>query len=226
MDGFLLARVLGEWLFGVSTLVSIINPAGTAFVFQAATSGLAKPERRQLARIVSRNSFVLLLASMLLGARLLAFFGISLEALRIAGGAVVVMTGWQMLVAEPAEPAEAVEPSTRTSALRQAFFPLTMPLTTGPGSIAAAIALSASAAQDNSEHRLLAAALVAFLIAAAVAMLVWICYRHADTLANWLGSNGTLVATKLSAFLLVCVGVQIALNGIEAVLTRIVGNAA
>ncbi|EHM02182.1 membrane protein, MarC family [Acetobacteraceae bacterium AT-5844] len=221
MDGFLLARLFGEWLFGVSTLVSIINPFGTAFVFQALTRRLPRQERRHLALLVARNSFVLLLVSMVLGARLLSFFGISLEALRIAGGFVVVHAGWTMLAEEPRDaPASNGAPATS-----QAFFPLTMPLTTGPGSIAAAIALAADPDNRGAAGGLLFASLSACLVTATVAALVWVAYRNADTLARWLGPDGTLVATKLSAFLLLCVGVQIMLAGGESVLARILADA-
>ncbi len=220
MDGFIVARLLGEWLFGVSTLVSIINPFSNAFVFRATTQRMAPHERRHVALLVARNSFILLLVSMVLGARALAFFGISLEALRIAGGVVVIGAGWSMLAEKPQEVTE----SRSAPVTSEAFFPLTMPLTIGPGSISAAVALAAMPAGADMESRLLFEAVSACLITATTAALILVAYRHADTLARWLGPDGTLVATKLAALLLLCIGVQIVLTGGESVLTRIVSH--
>jgi multiple antibiotic resistance protein len=95
---------------------------------------------------------------------------------------------------------------------RMAFFPLTLPLTTGPGSIAASIALGAD--RSTAGGVLLVGAVSAILVAASVAATVWVAYANADRLARRLGAQGTLVATKLTAFLLLCIGVQIIVTGV------------
>lgn len=221
-DGFLIARLLGEWLFGFSALISIINPLGIAFIFGEKTRDLREDQRAQIARAVARNSFLVLVASMFLGSPILHFFGVSLDALRIAGGMVVATTGWAMLAAEPpgGSPAERPEAVDSAIAMRQAFFPLTMPLTIGPGSIATAIALDASRHPGRAD--LLLSAISSVLVAATVSVLIWLAYRNADGIARRLGSEGTIVATKLSAFLLMCVGVQIVLTGASDALQRLV----
>lgn len=224
LDGFLFARLFGDWIFGLSALISIINPIGIAFIFAEKTRDLNSAERAGLAKAIARNSFFVLVASMFLGSPILAFFGISLEALRIAGGLVVTTTGWAMLVAEPPDPAKlaatdeppVVDPS---HVLRQGFFPLTMPLTVGPGSIATAIALAASRRPGGSG--LLLSGISSVLIAATVSALIWLAYHHADSIVRRLGGEGTLVATKLSAFLLMCVGVQIVVTGVGDSLLRL-----
>jgi multiple antibiotic resistance protein len=94
-----------------------------------------------------------------------------------------------------------------------AFFPLTLPLTTGPGTIAASIALSAE--RRSSEISGIVVNMLAFtLIAATVAIIVWIAYANAATVARRLGPTGMLIAAKLAAFVLLCIGAQIMLTGV------------
>lgn len=211
IDGFLVAVLLSSWLFGFSTLISIINPFGIAFVFHDMTRWLTARERSQLARQIGINSFIVVVAAMFLGSRVLSFFGISLEALRIGGGLAVAAAGWTMLRADP-ETKAAPKAMDTAPIERMAFFPLTLPLTTGPGSIAASIALGAERS-TSSRDVLLVSALSALLIAASVGACVWLAYAYAEAIARRIGPQGTLIATKLTAFLLLCIGVQIILTG-------------
>ncbi len=211
IDGFLIAKLISLWLFGFSTMLSIINPFGIAFVFHDMTRWLTQRERSRLARRIGINSFIVLVVAMFLGSRVLSFFGISLEALRIGGGLAVAAAGWTMLRAEPQ--ATAAPSAMDTAPIeRMAFFPLTLPLTTGPGSIAAAIALGAERSA-SSQDMLLVSALSALMVAASVAACVWVAYASAEAIARRIGPQGTLIATKLTAFLLLCIGVQIILTG-------------
>lgn len=211
IDGFLVAVLLSSWLFGFSTLISIINPFGIAFVFHDMTRWLTARERSRLARQIGINSFIVVVAAMFLGSRVLSFFGISLEALRIGGGLAVAASGWTMLRADP-ETKSAPKAMDTAPIERMAFFPLTLPLTTGPGSIAASIALGAERS-TSSQDVLLVSALSALLIAASVGACVWLAYAYAEAIARRIGPQGTLIATKLTAFLLLCIGVQIILTG-------------
>ncbi len=212
IDGFVIAQLISFWLFGFSTLLSIINPFGIAFVFHDMTRWLTPRERSRLARQIGINSFIVLVVSLFLGSRVLSFFGIGLEALRIGGGLAVAASGWSMLRAPP-ETKDAPTAMDTAPVERMAFFPLTMPLTTGPGSIAASIALGAERIQE-SQGALLVSAASALLVAASVAACVWGAYAHAEAIARRIGPQGTLVATKLTAFLLLCIGVQIILIGV------------
>ena len=93
IDGFVIAKLISAWLFGFSTMLSIINPFGIAFVFHDMTRWLTQRERSRLARRIGINSFIVLVVAMFLGSRVLSFFGISLEALRIGGGLAVAAAG-------------------------------------------------------------------------------------------------------------------------------------
>ena len=129
------------------TLLPIINPLATAPVF-VATFGGNRAVAQRLARQIAINSWFVMVASMLLGTHILALFGISLPVVRLGGGLLLAAAGWRMLHhtedddvhAAAAEEAAAL---TETEIVRRSFFPMTFPLTTGPGTIAASIALSA-----------------------------------------------------------------------------------
>lgn len=226
IDGFLAAKLISAWLFGYSTLISIINPLGAAFVFHGIAGWLSPRERAKLARAIGLNSIIVILVALFLGARVLSFFGISLEALRIAGGLSVAVSGWRMLSEEPeARRASAPAAMDTTPIHRMAFFPLTLPLTTGPGTIAASIALGAERAAGVADV-LLVSALSALLISVTVGLTVWLSYAYSSALANRMGPQGTLIATKLSAFLLLCIGAQIMLTGVMDALRILITSVA
>ncbi len=181
----------------------------------------AEAQRAALARKVAINAFIVLLAAFFVGTPILHFFGISLEALRIGGGLAVAVAGWQMLN-EPDVPTggdTAAQPVEPRNAMARAFFPLTIPLTTGPGSIATAIALNANRTHKLSEFVL--SSIVSVAVSALAALVIWQTYSRAAFLARYLGTEGTKVAMRVSAFLLLCVGVQIMLTGFSEFLRPI-----
>jgi multiple antibiotic resistance protein len=178
-----------------------------AFVFANKTRKLPAPDRVALARRVAVYSLLLVLASMFLGAPVLRFFGVSLPALRIAGGLLVSLAGYAMLTEPDLREEEKVASVTASTAQAMAFFPLTMPLTVGPGTIAASIALGAQEKNLFVEH------LVVVAIAIVVAATIYVSYRHAAGVASAIGEEGSRIVTRLSAFLLMCIGVQMFLVG-------------
>jgi multiple antibiotic resistance protein len=220
---FMIESLISDILFGFTGLISIINPIGIAFVFLDRTSTLTDEERRLLAKRVATNACFVLLAAFFVGTPILHFFGISMEALRIGGGLAVAVSGWQMLNAPEPEPPVANDPAVKPvnawSASGKAFFPLTIPLTTGPGSIATAIALNA-----NRTHKLsawLLSSVASIIISALVMLVIYYVYSRAARLSQYLGVEGTRVAMRVSSFLLLCIGVQIILTGLTGFLTPI-----
>ena len=215
--------LISDILFGFTGLISIINPIGIAFVFYDRTSALTEQERRLIARRVAVNAFFVLLAAFFVGAPVLHFFGISIEALRIGGGLAVAVAGWQMLNAPDAPPLGADPGAQRLDAdsgSAKAFFPLTVPLTTGPGSMAIAIALTASRSYDKLSTFLLSAT-ASVVISVLVMIVIYLVYSRAARLAHYLGVDGTRIALRASSFLLLCIGVQIILTGVEGFLAPI-----
>ena len=199
----------------VSALFPIVNPLGSSPIFLSLTREYAEPTRRVLAWKVTLNSFVLLVASFLIGSHILAFFGISIPVVQVGGGLVVISTGWTLLGRkEEQERHGQVQKSVNPlDVFRNAFYPLTLPLTVGPGSISVAITLGA----NETRHNVLSI-LAAVVGSALVALTVYLCYAFADRLAAILGENGMTIVMRLSSFLLVCIGVQILWNGAKALL--------
>src|SRR6476660_2997465 len=165
-------------LVTVAALLPIVNPLGSAPIFLACSADLPPAARQQLAWVVARNAFLLLVAAMLAGSHLLAFFGISIPIVRVAGGLVLLATGWRLLHAgdEPDAPPTTVT-EWQGAAAKRGFYPLTFPLTVGPGSISVAITLGAGATLDRpAELMRVGAALIG---AALIAVAINVCYRSA-----------------------------------------------
>jgi multiple antibiotic resistance protein len=218
------------FLLAFGALFSIVNPLSGAFIFFGATRELEPRVRAQVARWVSIYAFCIVTASLYVGAYVLSFFGISIPVLRVAGGIVVAMSGWRMLNAPDAtEQRRSETPTPRTidaPPSRLAFYPLTMPLTTGPGTISVAISLGA-----NRPRGFLHASSLEFFVEtlAAVALLVLLVYgfyRHSARLAGLMGATGTTIVVRLSAFLLFCIGIQVMWNGAAELLGNLpIGSA-
>ena len=203
----------------VTTLFPIVNPVGTAALFLSLTQSSPEEERRILSRKVATNSFFLLLGSILVGTHVLSFFGISLPIVQVGGGLVVIATGWAMLKSDDEGDQENRKEMERTASagalLRKAFYPFTLPLTVGPGSIATAITLGANIPHTGASA-LLFALLEAVIGSLIMAVLVWICFTFAERTAKLLGPTAMTVMTRLLAFLLMCIGLQILWNGVSA----------
>ena len=208
-------EIAQAFLLVYAGLFPIVNPVGGAPIFLALTTSHTDRVRHVLARRVAVNSFVLLLGSLLVGSHVLQFFGVTIPVLRVAGGLAVASFGWRLL-------RDGVEPTNTAGKVEQggpddAFYPLTMPLTVGPGSIAVAVALGAQrplGIDSVGRMALLDAAAVAGL--GAIAATVFFCYRFADRIVAALGASGINVLIRLSAFILLCIGIQIIWSGYSA----------
>ena len=197
------------------TLLPIINPLSTAPLF-VATVGANRSITKPLARQVAINAWFVVVASMLVGTYVLAFFGVSLPVVRLGGGLLVAATAWRMLHRaedDDVHAAAAEEASALSDAeiVRRSFFPITFPLTTGPGTIAASIALGAQIPATPVLY--LAGAVVAAAGAALVSLVLYLVFRNSAALLDRLGAIGMLVMMRLMAFILLCIGIQIMWNG-------------
>jgi multiple antibiotic resistance protein len=214
-------------LLAVGALLPIVDPLGGAPIYLAMTAGLRPDEQGPMAKAVAVNSFLLLIASTLVGAYVLDFFGLSIPAVQVAGGIVVCAIAWSLLN-NPNSPAAIARnqapPVTPDDLGQRAFYPLTMPLTVGPGSISVALTLGANPAQGA--RSLIVTALAHALGILIVAAAVYLCYRYADRILRKLGPTGTSVVVRLSAFILLCIGVQICWNGLHALLVTAFQHAA
>ncbi|MCE2566011.1 MarC family protein [Komagataeibacter sp. FNDCF1] len=214
-----LPSLSGAFLMAFPALFSIVNPLGAALIFAQVTGGQSRRTCVALARQVAFYSAVLMLASIWVGGLVLSFFGITIDALRIAGGLVVAVRAWSLLQAPETEEArkQAQGSTVQASAniMGQAFFPLTMPFAVGPGTIAVAIALG-SEGPPTGNHMVFYAVLS--LAGVLVAAIVWAAYTYADQLLYLLGTTGTRIVSRLAALILLSIGVQILITGVQGVI--------
>lgn len=216
--------MLAALLLAFPALFSIVNPIAGAFIFREATADRTHEERVKLARRVGLYSLLVMLVALWAGSYVLALFGVTIAALRIAGGIVLALFAWELLGApEKREGRKQEQAADAGSAVAEdvAFFPLTLPFTTGPGTIAVAVALGAG-------HPRVSGAWAGFyagtgLAAAAMAGAIWLTYANADRLSDLLGRTGSKTVTRLSAFMLFCIGVQMLITGVEDVLGPLLG---
>jgi multiple antibiotic resistance protein len=202
-----------------AALFSIINPLGSALIFFAITRALPVIERAQLAGRVGFFAWGTLIVSYFGGLYLLQFFGLSISILRVAGGIVVALAAWDMLNYSEDQEKNAL-PAVAKGRDAIAFYPLTMPLTVGPGSISVAIALATDAPSQLKERFLLSAA-VAIVTITLISATIYFCYRYADRLTRVLGKTGSIIIERMSGFLLFCIGIQIIWLGARGLILSI-----
>ena len=218
LDGLLasdLLQLLHAVLLIVGALLPVVNPPGNVPIFLNLTEGCDEATRRDLAQHIAIYSFALLLGSMLLGSLVLRLFD-----LQVAGGAVVCALGWNLLHYEPDAAETLPDPiEARQVALGRAFYPLTLPVSIDAGSIAVAITLGAHHGQTVRGDAIQIVA--ALLGSAAVAATLLLVYRYAGRVSGWIGKKGMEVMLRLSALLVLSIGVQIVWNGVKALLAEI-----
>ncbi|MGD0225279.1 MAG: MarC family protein [Terriglobia bacterium] len=211
----------GKSLFLIlSALFPIVDPLGGSPIFLAMTREYSAGTRKALSWRIATNSFFLLVGSYFIGTHILSFFGISLPVVQVGGGLIVISTGWTLLKQgnpnSQKKVKESIEPE---DPFHNAFYPLTLPLTVGPGSISVAITLGANTPHHHGLNLLsILAAIVGCVL---LAFSIFLCYGFADRLGRILGETGMTVIMQLTSFLLVCIGVQILWNGASALLTSL-----
>lgn len=203
--------------FSYAAIFPVLNPLGSAVIFLTLTNGASPKALKKLAFKVAINTFILLLTVLLTGSWILQFFGITIPVVEIGGGLVVAYIGWTTLnpATQPHEEHKEVAVCTDKNINSMAFFPLTMPLTAGPGCIAVTLTLGV--------HAVAAATLlkqvgicIGLLLAA---ITVFLCYGYADRIISRLGPTGTQVIIRLSSFILLCIGLQIIWKGVHTLWT-------
>ena len=211
------------FLLAFPSLFSIINPIGGALIFYGVTKDFSPDDRENIAARVGLYSLLIMFGALWAGALVLHFFGVSIDALRIAGGTAIALSGWQLLTSNE-HPDQKNHERHETpqgedaDPMGLAFFPLTLPFTAGPGTIAVAITIGAVRPSNG-------VGLVAFFLGASVAAvgnaaIIWIAYRYADRLTNFMSAAARQVIVRLTAFLLMCIGVQILVTAVGDLIAK------
>lgn len=195
---------VSAFVLAFSTFLPVINPFSGAMFFCTMTSTLSDRDRAYVANRVTLYCLIILIVCLTCGHLILSFFGISVGVLRVAGGCVLFAAGWNALNAPTHDDVPGEQPElSRTKLKSMAFYPFTLPLTTGPGAIAVSVALSASLPRDVGH---IAGTLAATVATVAV---IWACYRYADRVSKAVGATGADALARVFAFILICLGVSI-----------------
>jgi multiple antibiotic resistance protein len=205
--------MLDIYLLMLAALFPVVNPPGSALVFLAMTKRASISTRRALARRVSINAFFVMAGSLLMGATILQIYGITVPVLRVAGGLVVAASGWRLLNAGSTKEEDALASDAKAEYSNQAFYPLTLPLTTGPGTIAVMVSLGLTRASYGRGSEYIEFFIGGLLATLTIALTVYLCFSFSDWVEKVLGRGATDIAVRLSAFILFCLGVQIVWSG-------------
>ena len=220
MSSQVLSDISAAFLLTFAALFPIVNPLESAPFFLDLTRRYSDTQRRSIAWQVTVNSVALLLGSLLLGPWILKIFGIDLPVVRIAGGIIVVSVAWKLFNKEAQTSGEqAVAAASESPGPANAFYPLTMPLTVGPGSMSIATTLGSRKVGETLTllpWLIHIAGTIAGILA--VGASVFICYAYSSRIVRRLGPTGLDILVRLSAFLLMCVGVQIIWGGYSALI--------
>ena len=207
--GGLTSAFLGAFIYTFTTLIPVINPFSGAMFFVTLSSQLSDGDRAYVAGRIAIFSLIILVVSLFAGHLILGFFGISVGVLRCAGGIVLFAAGWSALNAPSQEASKATAPQNlpRSRLKAMAFFPFTLPLTTGPGAIAVSVALGTSLPFNVAN---IAGTIIAII---ATVIVIWLCYRYSDRVSKAVGAAGADALARIFAFILICLGVSIFWQG-------------
>ena len=209
--------LLKYFLYAFIALFPMVNPIAMSSVFFKMTKYASDEQRKKLSTLVALYGAILLLGTLLIGVYILHFFGLQSADIRVAGGLVVFSIAWNML--NPSHKDAKSNESSIDDIMGLAFFPLTMPLTAGAGSIAITIAL---ATQANKASNILDQYISIALAIVAIFFLVFVCYRYSAVIFKILGKNGSNVISSLSAFILLAIAISVIWSGIQIFITSIV----
>lgn len=202
---------------GFVALFPVVNPIGTAFILNPYFSSLTLKERRKVVKRIVLYAFVLSVVTLLVGHWILELFGLTVPVIQLAGGIMICKIGWEFLSTDKPKDnnvnAALSQQSNLTSIQDQLFYPITFPMTTGAGTIAVLFTLSAnSEAKSLPLYLINSGALILSIIG--ICILIFFFYVNANRMINYMGSHSEKIVNRLSAFLIFCVGLQIAIQGI------------
>jgi multiple antibiotic resistance protein len=199
----------------VAGLLPIANPFSTAPVFLAVSTNLDSESKKKLLKLTCIYMFSILIIFLLAGALILSFFGISVSALRIAGGLIITVLGFRMLFPDMGKDKPEVTVHTYEQAKGLAFTPLAMPMLSGPGSIAVIISMAAKISENESFLLRLSGYAVVGIGILATVTLCWLVLRSSTKIIKILGPTGIDALTRIMGFILICIGVEFAVSGIK-----------
>ena len=211
-----------------SALLPLVNPLGSALIFLNLVGAAPIVVYRALARRIAINTVIFFAIIDLVGSAALRFFGISLPIVQISGGFVIAAIGWSLLNQKDSDAsphkmqaaAQAQVQDIQGNLLQKAFYPFTFPITAGPGCIVVMLTLTAHIPQKPLTNSVLAhtGLMIAVVLLSAT---VYFSYAYAPRIARTISPSTAHGILRVIAFILLCIGVQIAWNGLETLLVAV-----
>jgi len=205
---------------GIIALFPVVNPIGSSFIVSPYFANLTRSEKKQAVSKITLYTFLICTVSLFAGHWILELFGISIPVIQLAGGIMICKMGWDFLSTDkengPSADASTVAESSGYASIQgKLFYPITFPVTAGAGTISVLFTLSAhSASADMTNYLINTSAILLAIIM--MCILVYIFYQNTKTIIHYLGSNGEMIANRITAFLIFCVGLQIAVTGLKS----------
>ncbi len=220
----MISELLYAILVAYGALFPVVNPLGGSLLYNSITHSLDASVKRRLARKIAMNAFFLLIGVLFVGVWVLKLFGIQIPIVQLAGGAVVATRGWMIMnTGVNARAGDSNMINNEKTAMSSSFFPLTLPMTAGPGSIATAITLGAEA-QIMDGKLLSIADYIGFSVGILlISITVYLTYHSAGYLMKRLRENSRMVIMKLSAFITLCIGLTVVSKGLLGLIQFYVG---
>jgi multiple antibiotic resistance protein len=218
-----------SFLIAISVLLPLINPLGSALVFLGLVGEVPPAVYHSLARKIALNNIIFLVFFELLGATILNFFGISLPIVQLAGGIVIAAMGWSVLNERDAsansrnkqKETEVREEDLKEHLNQKVFYPFTFPVTSGPGTLVAVLTLTARISNKNLANDVMAHIGI-FIAIVFLSALCYFCYAYAPRITKVIAPSTAHGILRVVAFILLCIGVQIAWNGLSVLITQII----
>jgi len=212
-------------LIAFSALLPLINPLGSALVFLGLVGDAPREVYCSLARKIAINNIVFLAIIELVGAAILNFFGISLPIVQFSGGIVIAAMGWSVLNERDAransrnkqEETEVRDEAQAHNFDQEIFYPFTFPITSGPGTLVALLTLTAHISSKVLSKNILAH-LGVFLAIVVLSVLCYFCYAYSPRITKVIPPSTAHGILRVVAFILLCIGVQIAWNGLSVLI--------
>ncbi len=206
---------------GFVALFPVVNPIGTAFIVSPYFANLSRQERYSVVKRIVLYAFLICTIALFTGHWILELFGLSVPIIQLAGGIMICKIGWEFLASDKTDtpvqtPAGTAALNSNADLENKLFYPITFPVTTGAGTLAVLFTLSTKVVvKDFSQYLLNTGALMVSIVA--MCILIFIFYTNANRLINYMGSHNEKIINRLMAFLIFCVGLQIAVDGITQI---------
>jgi multiple antibiotic resistance protein len=208
---------------GIIALFPVVNPIGSAFIISPYFTDLSKSEKRKAVGKIALYAFCICTVSLFAGHWILELFGISIPIIQLAGGIMICKIGWEFLTSDKkdgnntTDKGDAAKHSGYENIENKLFYPITFPITTGAGTISVLFTLSADSAMSGMKDYYIDTGAILLSIVF-MCMLIYIFYLNTKTMIHYLGANGEVIFNRIIAFLIFCVGLQIAVTGIKSLI--------